>query len=76
MQKFFFQFSVVEVNEMLLRLYYLYRKSPKKSRELESIAEDLRVSKGGNLPINAREHAGYTTKEEHSSGLLIAMEHT
>ena len=47
-----------EVNEMLLRLYYLYKKSPKKSRELESIAEDLReffdIPKGGNLPIKCQ----------------------
>ena len=46
-------FSSIE--EMLLCLYYLYEKSPKKSRELASIVEDLRGAfefpKGGNLPI-------------------------
>ena len=46
-------FSSIE--EMLLCLYYLYEKSPKKSRELASIVEDLRRAfefpKGGNLPI-------------------------
>ena len=30
------------INEMLLRLYYVYEKSPKKSRELESIVSDLK----------------------------------
>ena len=43
--------------EMLLRLYYLYEKSPKKSRELSAIAEDLKevfeLPKGGNLPIRS-----------------------
>ena len=31
-----------DINEMLLRLYYLYEKSPKKCRELEDIIADLR----------------------------------
>ena len=31
-----------EIEEMLLRLYYLYEKSPKKTRELASIVEDLK----------------------------------
>ena len=43
------------MQEMLLRLYYLYEKSPKKSRELENITTDLKqvfdLSKGGNRPI-------------------------
>lgn len=30
------------VDEMLLRLYYLYEKSPKKCRELEAIVSDLK----------------------------------
>lgn len=45
------------IQEMLLRLYYLYEKSPKKSRELESITTDLKqvfdLSKGGNRPIRS-----------------------
>ena len=45
------------VLEMLLRLYYLYEKSPKKSHELATIAEDLKevfeLPKGGNLPIRS-----------------------
>jgi len=45
------------IQEMLLRLYYLYKKSPKKSRELESITTDLKqvfdLSKGGNRPIRS-----------------------
>lgn len=43
--------------EMLLRLYYMYEKSPKKSGELSAIAEDLKevfeLPKGGNLPIRS-----------------------
>ena len=31
-----------DIDNMLLRLYYLYEKSPKKSRELEEIVRDLR----------------------------------
>ena len=38
---------------MLLRLFYLYAKSPKKSRELNNIVEDLKevwgFASGGNL---------------------------
>ena len=30
------------IDEMLLRLYYIYDKSPRKSRELEDIIADLR----------------------------------
>ena len=39
------------VQQMLLRLYYLYEKSPKKSRELTSIVDELKgvfeLEKGG-----------------------------
>ena len=42
---------------MLLRLYYLYEKSPKKSRELDDITTDLKqvfdLSKGGNRPLRS-----------------------
>ena len=44
-----------EIEEMLLRLYYLYEKSPKKTRELASIVEDLKEAfdfpGSGNVPI-------------------------
>ena len=44
-----------DLEEMLLRLYYLYEKSAKKARELEAIADDLRqffeLSKGGSKPV-------------------------
>ena len=46
-----------EISEMLLHLYYLYKKWMKKSHELEGIVEDLSVSGvytfpgGGNLPV-------------------------
>ncbi len=43
---------------MLLRLYYLYEKSPKKSRELEDIVSDLKevyeFPDGGNMPIRSQ----------------------
>ncbi len=34
--------SFCDINDMLMRLYYLYEKSPKKFRELEEIVRDLR----------------------------------
>ena len=47
-----------DIQEMLLRLYYLYEKSAKKSRELLDIVEDLRevydFSQGGDLPVRAQ----------------------
>ena len=47
-----------DINEMLLRLYYLYHKSPKKSKELEAIGDDLKevyhFPKGGNLPVRCQ----------------------
>ena len=43
------------INEMLLRLYSLYRKSPKKSQEFTTLMEDLKevhqFPKGGSLPV-------------------------
>ena len=43
-----------DIAEMLLHLYYLYSKSPKRSRELADIVEDLKevweFSKGGDVP--------------------------
>ena len=47
-----------DIQEMLLRLYYLYEKSAKKSRELVDIVDDLKetfhFSKGGDLPVRAQ----------------------
>ena len=47
-----------EINEMLLRLYYLYEKSPKKCRELLDLVTDLKevfvFPEGGNLPVRAQ----------------------
>ena len=46
------------IEEMLLRLYFLYEKSPKKTRELEGIVEDLKevfeLPKGGNKPVRSQ----------------------
>ena len=45
------------IEEMLLRLYYLYENSPKKIRELEDIVKELKavfeLPKGGNIPVRA-----------------------
>ena len=44
-----------DIAEVLLRLYYLYAKSPKKSRELADIVENLKevweFADGGDLPV-------------------------
>ena len=44
-----------DVVDMLLHLFYIYQKSPKKSRELATIAEELKIvfelPKGGNTPV-------------------------
>jgi len=49
-------FSAIE--DLLLHLYYLYEKSPKKSSDLAGIIEDLKevfgFPKGGNLPIRCQ----------------------
>ena len=46
-----------DIDDMLLRLYYLYNKSPKKSRELSDLVDDLKevfeFPEGGNLPVRA-----------------------
>ena len=48
----------LQINEMLLRLFYLYNKSPKKSAELTAIVEELKhvyhVPTGGNMPIRCQ----------------------
>ena len=45
------------IDEMLLKLYYVYAKSPKKSKELCEIVEDLEkgynIPKGGDRPIRS-----------------------
>ena len=47
-----------DVDDMLLRVYYLYEKSPKKCRELSDLVDDLKQvfefpDDGGNLPVRA-----------------------
>ena len=46
------------IDEMLLRLYYLYEKSPKKCRELEDVVSELKevyeFPKTGNMPVCAQ----------------------
>ena len=45
------------IAEMLLRLFYIYERSPKKSYELSNIVDDLRCvfefPKGGHLPVRS-----------------------
>ena len=47
-----------DIEEMLLRLYYLYQKSPKKTRELGEIVQDLKevfeFPKGGDTPVHSQ----------------------
>ena len=47
-----------DLEEMLLRLYLLYTKSPKKAQELSDIASDLKevfkLPKGGDMPVRAQ----------------------
>lgn len=46
------------IDDMSLRLYYLYAKSPKKSHELADIVEDIKevwqFAEGGNLPVRSQ----------------------
>ena len=46
------------ISEMLIRLLYLYKKSPKKTQELAAIGEDLKkvllFPKGGNAPFRCQ----------------------
>ena len=67
-----------DFDEMLLRLYYLYEKSPKKCRELSDLMDDLKEvfefpEEGGNLPVRAH---GSRTREKHYRGLWTDMELT
>ncbi len=49
------------VDEMLLRVYYLYEKSPKKCCEIDEVVAELKIcfelsempDKGGNRPLRA-----------------------
>ncbi len=62
-----------DIVEMLLRLYYLYSKSPKKSRELTDIVENLKevfdFPKGGNVPSGLRVAGGLITRGKHCNAL-------
>ncbi len=47
-----------DIDEMLLRMYYLYAKSPKKSRELADIVDVLKevwqFPRGGDVPVRSQ----------------------
>ena len=53
---------------MLLRIFYIYNKSPKKSRELTDIVEDLKevweFSSGGNPPVRSEGSRWITFKRK------------
>ena len=54
------------IEEMLLRLYYLYEKSPKKVRQLKEIVEDLKevydYNEGGCIPVRSQGSCWITHK--------------
>ena len=57
-----------DIEQLLLRLYYLYEKSPKKTRELEGIVEDLKevfeLPRGGNMPVRSHGSRWITHKRK------------
>ena len=57
-----------DIDDMLLRLYYLYEKSPKKCRELSELINDLKevyeFPEGGNLPVRAHGSRWITYKRK------------
>ena len=57
-----------DIDEMLLRLYYLYEKSPKKCRELSDLIGDLKevfeFPEGGILPVRAHGSRWITYKRK------------
>ena len=61
------------IDEMLLRLYYIYEKSPQKCRELTDIADDLKevynFGKGGDKPV--RSHGSRLISHKRKSLLRI-----
>ena len=64
------------IEEMLLRLYYLYEKSPKKIRELGEIEDLKHVLNSQRVVIFLFAHrgpGGLTTSVKHCSVLLIGM---
>ncbi len=60
---------------MLLRLYYLYEKSPKKIRELEDVVKEVQgvfeLPSGGNIPVRA---SGYRWITHKRNALLRIMD--
>lgn len=57
-----------DIDDMLLRLYYLYEKSPKKCHELSDLIDDLKevfeLPEGGNLPVRANGSRWITYKRK------------
>ena len=57
-----------DIDEMLLRLYYLYEKSPRKCRELSDLVNDLKevfeFPEGGNVPLRAHGSRWITYKRK------------
>ena len=57
-----------DIDDMLLRLYYLYEKSPRKCRELSDLVDDIKevfeFPEGGNLPVRAHGSRWITYKRK------------
>ena len=57
-----------DIDEMLLKLYYLYEKSPRKCRELSDVVDDLKnvfeFPEGGNMPLRAHGSRWITYKRK------------
>lgn len=52
------------IDEMLLQLYYLYEKSPKKCRELSDLVNDHGSVRGGDFPVRAHGSRWITYKRK------------
>ena len=69
-----------EIDEMLLKLYYLYEKSLKKSWELGEIIEDLKqvyeLPKRGNVPVQSQGSRWVNHKRKALQHVVDSMERT
>ena len=58
LQRCFISCLLSAINDLLLCLYYIYEKSPKKSRDITTLIDDLKevyhFLKGGSIPIRCQ----------------------
>ena len=63
-----------DIDDMLLRLYYLYKKSPRKCRELSDLVDHLKevfeFPESGNLPVRAHGSRWITYKRRASKRVV------